>query len=1137
MIPTVLRRAVLGTLTMAMLCTAAARPATVESPASTDAGAAAQGPSQDGRGALRTAIWQLERSLRERLRATESGAGGILGAAPQACRDADRVPDLLDVMRRDGRKLGPDGAALLRKAAALRPLLHEVERREAAGASRVAPGSAAPGSAAPGSAWSIAAPSRRLDTTAASSCADALAVGDGQFAAAIGAAPSSSGGLWLRYTGGSDGMAVVSTAGSDFDTIVEVYDGCPAGKAPPLARGDDEVGLQARAAFAISAGETRWIHIAGWEGATGEAQLSTASGVSGFAGTVTREDGGHALTHHDVEVWTSAGSFVGSTETDSDGIYAFLGLDPGTYFASTALSYYDSDGLLDELYDDVPCAGGAPGGCDPTAGTPIVVAAGAILNNVDFALGTGAVVSGRVRDAATGLALGNFEVEVFGPTGIFIDDALTDVAGRYTISGLGNGTVYARAGGGYYGSQYGRELYLNIPCGSSACHVTDGTAISVAVGHTTTGIDFSLDKLGAIAGTVTRAQDGSAVTYTTVDVWDSQGHLWSYTYTDGAGHYSTEALDPGSYFVSTATWGDVVDELYDDLPCEPSCTPTSGTPITVTPGNTRPGVDFALRRMGSISGTITDAATGGPITYGYGDVYVYNAAGTLVTYGYSSGAAYTVSGVPAGTYYVLATHDFYRSELYNDVPCHGGPPSGCSLSAGTTVSVQLETTTGGINFALTRLGAISGTVADQTTGAALDDVIVTVWNSAGQYVAYQYTSAGAYKLEGLPAGTYFVTARRYDYVPKLYNGLACPGGGPPSCDPTTGTPVSVNLGLTTAGVSFALVHKGRVAGTVRDAPTGAPIDFAHVDVYNAAGAWVAGAYTYSGGTYEIDGLDAGNHFVVARASGHGGRLYNGLPCPTTGCSPTTGTPVPVALGATTGGIDLNLLRLGTITGLVRSDTGPLSGITVSLHAANGDWVGYTYTTSDGRYQLSAEEGTWFVMAGTGSFYAVELYPNIPCPNSSCNMASGTPVSVVGSGTTSGIDFELALGRGLFGCVRNEAAQPLGGVAIDLWNAAGSRVSTAVTGPNGCYQFLLSSAGTYFVSTDSALGLVDKLWNNISCPLGPAYTGGCDPTTGTPINLPTADTLVTGIDFLLDVGHVYVDGFETGDLAWSDSWPP
>ncbi len=138
-------------------------------------------------------------------------------------------------------------------------------------------------------------------------------------------------------------------------------------------------------------------------------------------------------------------------------------------------------------------------------------------------------------------------------------------------------------------------------------------------------------------------------------------------------------------------------------------------------------------------------------------------------------------------------------------------------------------------------------------------------------------------------------------------------------------------------------------------------------------------------------------------------------------------------------------------------------------------------------------------------------------------------------TTSGIDFQLAVARGILGCVTDNVGNPLRGVAIDLWSNTGVRFGTAVTGVGGCYH-LAPAPGTYYVSTDSGMGAVEELWNDVPCPLGPAYAGLCNPLAGTPVTLPSYTSLVNGIDFVLDGVDIFVSGFESGDDGWSASSP-
>src|SRR5262245_17762547 len=108
--PRLLRVCLLASLISLTPALAATRAASGTSPASTSA--AVESRPHGGRDALREAIWQLERSLRERLRTTEGGLASTVRAHGNAALQEDDVLERLAVMRRDGKKLGADGAEL-----------------------------------------------------------------------------------------------------------------------------------------------------------------------------------------------------------------------------------------------------------------------------------------------------------------------------------------------------------------------------------------------------------------------------------------------------------------------------------------------------------------------------------------------------------------------------------------------------------------------------------------------------------------------------------------------------------------------------------------------------------------------------------------------------------------------------------------------------------------------------------------------------------------------------------------------------------------------------------------------------------------------------------------------------------------
>lgn len=1123
MFPTALRRATLaGSLLVCAAfapgladCAAAAALAPAPQLAA-DSSHPAQAAANAEHVALRDAIWRLDRLLRRHLDVASNGAPVALDdGAPKL----KQLAEILDVLRHSGHRLGDNGRILVEKANALELLLREVEQRATA--------DAVPSSLSP---WRVAfASPTTIPPGLAATCTAALPVTDGQFVGAVlPAANGGAGEIWLRYTAAKSGVAVVNTAGSDFDTEIEVYGGCPSTGSRPTEHADDEIGLQARGSFHTTEGETSWIRIAGADGAFGSLLLELAGGLAGFQGVVTNEATGQPVDAASVRVWSATGSFMTSSDADADGGY-LVGLPPGTYLMSTS----NSVGLLDELDADLPCPGGAPLGCSPTAGTPISLAVASVPRAIDFRLAAGASVAGRVRDASTGAMLDDLYVEVYNQAGVQVAHSFTDAAGRFLISGLSTGVVYVTAGVSY--GPYRREVYQNVGC-TPTCDVTTGTPVQVTDGQTTPGVDFALEHVGGISGRLTRLATGDPVGfYAYVTIFNSRGEEVSSSYAYGTGEYSSGALDAGQYFATTQTFGAYLDELYDDLPCDPGCDPTAGTPISVTLGNVTTGIDFALRRMGTISGALTDAVTGDPLGsffYSPARITVFNASGASLGERYTSFDGYMVTGLPAGTYYLKATHPDYRGEVYDDLPC----PSSCDPTAGTPISVTIDTDTTGVDFALTPLGSIAGTLTDADSSAPIL-ATVRVWSSTGQLVKETTTYGGTYKIPGLSNGNYFVTAMSADYAAELFDDIPCPGGPPAGCMPTSGTVVAATLGTTTTGIDFALRRRGRIAGTVKDAASLQPLSWSSVWVFNGSGRPVASAQTDFNGDYQVDALDAGNYFVVAdaQANGYDAELYDGLPCANAACDPTIGTPVAVALAATTAGIDFMLSPSNVITGIVKSPwETPLPGADVELYDVSGMSRGNAYTDQQGRFALPAEPGTWYLVASGYSQYATQLYSGIACSNG-CDVTTGTPIVLTEGVDTPNIDFTLSFASGITGRV-TDAGHPLPGVAIDLWDAFNRQhLASAVTAGNGTYHFE-PAPGTYLVSTDTGMGALEEIWNNVPCPLGPAYQGLCDLTAGTPIAVPSWEALVAGIDFDLDGVELFVNGFEPGASNWS-GWTP
>jgi hypothetical protein len=82
-------------------------------------------------------------------------------------------------------------------------------------------------------------------------------------------------------------------------------------------------------------------------------------------GTVTVEGSGLPVTNGSVRIHNAGGSLVGSAFLQNNGAFSYGGLASGTYYART-----NGTGLVDELWNNIPCAQGS---CTVTTGTPIGV--------------------------------------------------------------------------------------------------------------------------------------------------------------------------------------------------------------------------------------------------------------------------------------------------------------------------------------------------------------------------------------------------------------------------------------------------------------------------------------------------------------------------------------------------------------------------------------------------------------------------------------------------------------------------------------------------------------------------------------------------------------------------------------------
>jgi hypothetical protein len=401
----------------------------------------------------------------------------------------------------------------------------------------------------------------------------------------------------------------------------------------------------------------------------------------------------------------------------------------------------------------------------------------------------------QVRAADSGALLAGVWVRLLDAAGVPLLDAAGD-SGEYSI-GLPVGTYYARTT-----NELGfiDELYDDIPCPGGSCSLALGKPI-VVTPYATTSISFVLMPGGRVSGRVTAEGSGDPVAGADVILDDVTGNPVAYGLTDSTGAYETSGVPTGTYYARSRNPAGYIDERYDNVPCpDGSCPAASGTAIPVTAGATSGGIDFALAPGGRIGGRVTAEGSGAPVPSAY--VAVLDAGGTRVAEEYAdSNGVYLTTGIPSGTYTVKTSNDQgFIGELYDNVPC---PGMACDSALGQPVVVAAGATTAAIDFALAAGGRIAGLVTVERSGKPVPRARVFVYDSVGGNVAEGQSDAlGAYLTTALPSGTYTVrTTNDRDYMDELYDNIPCPNG---SCTVTTGAPVAVTVGTTTAGVDFAL---------------------------------------------------------------------------------------------------------------------------------------------------------------------------------------------------------------------------------------------------------------------------------------------------------------------------------------------
>ena len=525
---------------------------------------------------------------------------------------------------------------------------------------------------------------------------------------------------------------------------------------------------------------------------------------------------------------------------------------------------------------------------------------------------------------------------------------MTDASGDYSLQGLVPANYYV---GVSPGTNHAPEYYDNVPGIPSARG--SATLVAVYAAIETTGTNFGLAAGGSISGTVTDDEavpsplSGAIVTaYVEGGSWEPVAQ----TETNGEGTYVLEGLAAGTYYLEAAAADPgYLAEYYDNVPAVES-NQSLATGTALGEGEDVVGRDFALGKGGSVSGKVTDEATGNPIVGA--TVVLHVTSGDplpMEEVSFTStdpSGNYEFAGLPAGTYYVEASHPAggYAGEYYDNV---GALLMNRPLA--TSWRAEEGESQTGIDIALAPGGVIEGKVTEATTAQGIGRAVVTVYEEDWGAVVGQTTTDvdGNYAIGNLPTGTYHVStdAIVITYTSEYY------GGQPMTEEGRDGsTPVSVTAGRTTSGIDFVLEDRPYISGTVTDDGDPAKaIEGAVVTAYDASWQPVDSALSAADGSYEI-AVEAGDYYVAAEGVGHAREYFEE--------QSDRGAATQVSPNAPVTGVDFTLTPVGTIQVISNVESAPF---TLTDPDGNPD----TDTTGSSRVWSGSglKTGTWTISWG------------------------------------------------------------------------------------------------------------------------------------------------------------------------------
>lgn len=403
-----------------------------------------------------------------------------------------------------------------------------------------------------------------------------------------------------------------------------------------------------------------------------------------------------------------------------------------------------------------------------------------------------ATISGTVSDSITNSGISGASVFAIQSNSVIVS-TLTDSSGNYVLNGVAAGTYTLQA--------------------SKAHYLTKSMEIALKSTQVVTKNLSLQPQPGSISGTITNELTGTPLQSVSVTIFNA-GLPVANAKTNGAGVYTVSVLAPGTYSISAKVTNF-----------------TTGTESSVVvTSNVTTTVDLQLHpQVGSLTGIVTDAASGEPLTNADISVEILLGSSIIASTHTDSQGLFQITGILVGDYLIKATAEKYQDSYQ-----------------GVIVSSEENSI---VNFAMeVNPGSISGVVRDAKTNDLLDGASIDVFNGSILIHSTMTDTNGIYVITNLATGSYFVRATAPHRQILVHAAF-------------------VQSNFTTV-LDFSLQDApGSISGVIVDASNKAPIANVAVDILQNT-VVIASVQTDIQGMYAVESVAPGNYLVRVSAANY-----------------------------------------------------------------------------------------------------------------------------------------------------------------------------------------------------------------------------------------------------------------------------